>query len=176
MILDAADEDHEKLQPDAWKFEDYIKKTSIKEILELLTLSYAKEYANDIYWSTLFMDNINENKVFPEEIDPYIDILIENNETTTKEFNKIIFKMYDDSENSCNYTEWMYFQFTNPQELNNLLISIKKGLKGIYYTEKQKESSIIIKPKESAISKITLSSNDIRIDLNPEKWRIYRGF
>ena len=122
------------------------------------------------------MDNINENKVFPEEIDPYIDILIENNETTTKEFNKIIFKMYDDSENSCNYTEWMYFQFTNPQELNNLLVSIKKGLKGIYYTEKQKESSIIIKPKESAISKITLSSNDIRIDLNPEKWRIYRGF
>ena len=49
LILDAADEDHEKLQPDAWKFEDYIKKTSIKEILELLILSYAKEYANDIY-------------------------------------------------------------------------------------------------------------------------------
>jgi len=84
--------------------------------------------------------------------------------------------MYDDSENSCYYTEWMYFEFTNTQQLNNLLKAIKKGLKDVSYTEKQQETSIIIEPKESAISKITLSSNDIRIDLNPDKWRIYRGF
>ncbi len=176
LILDGIDEDHEKLQPDAWKFKDYIKKASLEEVLELLIFSYAKEYANDTYWSTRFLDNIDEKKVYPKELDPYIDLFFENEEITRKEFNKIIYKMYEDSENNCYYTEWMYFEFTESQQLSKLLNAIKRGLKEVSYTERQEGGFTIIEPKESAILKITVSANDIKIDINPDKWRVYRGF
>lgn len=174
-VLDGKDEKKEKLRPHSIKFKKFINEASLENLIELLVFSYAKEYANNIYWYNRFMGDLDRNTIFPKELNPHIDVYLEKKEITKKQLSKVIFKMYDDIEKNCYYTKWMYFEFTNQQSLSTLLGAIKKGLKDINYTETENDSIVTIDIEDSAILNITVSSNDLRIELNSKKWKVYRG-
>ncbi|WP_428743393.1 hypothetical protein [Tenacibaculum sp.] len=176
LILDGRDEKKEELRPDSIKFKKYVKETSIENLVELLILSYAKRYANDIYWSTRFIGDLDNNISYPEELNEDIDFYLEEKEISKEGITKVVFKKYDDIDKNCYYTEWMYFEFTDQHNINNLLEPIKKGLQNVTYSQRQESSDVIIEPKDSAILKITVSSSSLRVDLNPDKWKVYRGF
>lgn len=175
-ILDGEDEHYVKLRPDSWKFDEYRKKASLEELLKLLVFCYRKEYANAIYWSTFFIGHSESEPKYPEDLNPDLDIYLEEDDIKISGFKKVSFKEYDDEDNNCFYTEWMKFEFANSQTVNTLSNAVKKGLDDVSYNEIQDLSSVTIEPIDSAISKIVVTPNTFRMDLNPNKWKVYAGF
>lgn len=175
QILDDIDEQFLKNKPDIRKFKEYISKSNIENILELLVFSYSKEYANETHWSTRFIGNIDNIPTYPEELNPYVDIYLEEKNIKVHNLKKVIFKLHDDADLNATFIDWLLIEFTDSLSFSHLESTIKKGLTKVSFDSSEQDNSIIFTPKEGAISKITITKNSFKMEINQKKWKIYRG-
>lgn len=175
-ILDGEDEKTLESRPDALKFNNYIKNASVEDLIQLLVFAYSKEYANEIYWSTQFIGEAKGDTNYPEGLDPSRDIYLVEHEISKDGYNKVVFKLHEDKANNCFYTEWMEFEFSDSQNLNTLINAVQVGFKEVDYVKEEENVLVNFIPRSGAISKLTISTTSLRIDLNSDKWKVYAGF
>ncbi|GGG23246.1 hypothetical protein GCM10011344_24980 [Dokdonia pacifica] len=176
-ILDGVDPKMQELYPHINKFGEFINMTSISDLLQLLCISYKKEYCQEHYWFDQFMIEgaYKIRTIYPDDLDEEIDLYLPEEKMVRDDLQYLAFKMFNDINRNASFVKEIVINFKESQNYLAIAQSIEDGLEGVSFTREDILDETIFIVLNSPIANIMISTDSFKMVINENKWIKYFG-